>query len=34
MRSKMVVGIDLFVGHAMKAGNRASAPSPSLNRLN
>jgi hypothetical protein len=34
MQSKMVVGIDLSVGHAKKAGNRAGAPSRSTIRLN
>jgi hypothetical protein len=32
--SKTLAGIDLFVGHVKKAGNRARAPSPSLIRLN
>ncbi|BBO12484.1 hypothetical protein TM102_39540 [Bradyrhizobium sp. TM102] len=34
MWPKTVVGIDLFVGHVKKAGNRARAPSPSLICLN
>jgi len=34
MWPKALVGIDLFVGHVKKAGNRARASSPSLIRLN
>jgi hypothetical protein len=33
-RSNALAGIDLFVGHVKKAGNRAGAPGRSTIRLN